>query len=110
MLSLLGKICPQFDFKGEPIEQLKVGINSLMEEQTSSPVHQLALVTAIRQLFTRVETVASTFATEALSNTFILSIISRILDCQAVGEEFYFLKLEALWILINLSMCETDEA
>ena len=40
-----------------------------------------------------------------------MSIISRILDLDSsVEEEYYFLKLEALWILINLSMCDTDEA
>ena len=39
-----------------------------------------------------------------------MSIISRILDFNSAEEEFYFLKLEAIWILINLSMCDTEEA
>ena len=39
-----------------------------------------------------------------------MRIISRILDLDSSEEEYYFLKLEALWILINLSMCDTDEA
>ena len=39
-----------------------------------------------------------------------MGIISRILDFETEVEEFYFLKLEALWILINLSMCDTEEA
>ena len=38
-----------------------------------------------------------------------MGIISRILDLDSSEEEYYFLKLEALWILINLSMCDTDE-
>ena len=40
-----------------------------------------------------------------------MSILSRILAFESENEEMiYFLKLEALWILINLSMCDTEEA
>ena len=38
-----------------------------------------------------------------------MSILARILEFESPDEEFYFLKLEALWVLINLSMCDTDD-
>lgn len=38
-----------------------------------------------------------------------MSILSRILDLEATEEEFYFIKLEALWILINLSVAAEEE-
>jgi len=38
-----------------------------------------------------------------------MCILTHILDFASPDEEFYFLKLEALWTLINLSMCDTDD-
>lgn len=38
-----------------------------------------------------------------------MSILARILEFESPDEEFYFLKLEAIWVLINLSMCDTDD-
>ena len=42
-----------------------------------------------------------------------MRILCQILDIDSdqelKTEEFYFIKLEALWILINLSTCETIE-
>jgi len=73
-----------------------------------SPIHQLALITAIRHIFTR-EDEYVVACTEALRKTQIMSILSRILDLEATEEEFYFIKLEALWILINLSIAEEDD-
>ena len=32
-----------------------------------------------------------------------MAIVDQILSIEVTGEEFYFLKLEALWILTNLS-------
>ena len=77
-----------------------------MNERTGSPIHQLALISAIRSLFTKDEAIPR--VTEILEKTQIMSILSHIINFDSVEEEFYFLKLEALWILINLSMCDTD--
>ena len=68
-------------------------------------MHQLAIITAIRQLFTREEELP---ASEALKKTPIISILNRILQLEANEEEFYFIKLEALWLLISLSMADSD--
>ena len=40
-----------------------------------------------------------------------MSILSRVLDFKLLvdEEEMYFCKLEVLWILIYLSMCDTEE-
>ena len=85
---------------------INLGIDCLIHETTGSPVHQLALVTAIRQLFTRNELVP---AAETLRKTRILLILTHILNFQSADPEFYFMKLESLWILINMSMCDTEE-
>ncbi len=69
-------------------------------------MHQLAIITAIRQLFTREEEQP---ASEALKKTPIISILNRILQLEANEEEFYFIKLEALWLLICLSMADSDD-
>ena len=82
------------------------GISSLVNESIGSPVHQLAIITAIRQLFTREEELP---ASEALKKTPIISILNRILQLEANEEEFYFIKLEALWLLISLSMADSDD-
>ena len=39
-----------------------------------------------------------------------MQILSKIFDFETVEEEFYCMKMEALWILINLATCDTDEA
>ena len=39
-----------------------------------------------------------------------MCILSKIFDFETVEEEFYCMKMEALWILINLATCDTDEA
>jgi hypothetical protein len=67
----------------------------------------LALITAIRQIFTRDDDIVP--AAEALLKTPIMSILSRILQLDPTEEEFYFIKLEAMWILISLSMADSDE-
>ena len=47
---------------------------------------------------------------QVVSQTHFLSILSQILAFeQSSQEELYFLKLEALWTLINMSMCGADE-
>ena len=71
------------------------------------------MITAIRDILSNPQ--SSEVVTTALTETNILSILSCILDLGSTtfsanfSEEFYFLKLEALWILINLSMCDTDD-
>ena len=52
----------------------------------------------------------SAIAQEALLKTDIMNILSKIFDFETVEEEFYCMKMEALWILINLATCDTDEA
>ena len=47
---------------------------------------------------------------EALFKTRVMRILSRILDFEAADEEIYFIKLEALCILICLSLCDSEEA
>ena len=48
------------------------------------------------------------FTKDALDKTLIMSLLSKIFYLQSNDEETYFLKLEALWILINLAFCDTD--
>ena len=45
---LVLEVAPSFDFKGLPITQINVGIASLANQL--SPLHQLALITAMREL------------------------------------------------------------
>ena len=78
-----------------------------MKEATGSLQHQLALVYAIRQVFTQsAETVGP--VEEALQKTHLIGMVNHILSFASVEEEIYFMKLEALWLLIDLSMCDTD--
>lgn len=84
-----------------------MGIESLEQEKMGSPVHQLALVVAMRQFFMQKDEVGPIEA--CLRETRLLSILTRIFDIESVEEEFYFLKLEALWLLISLSMVDGDD-
>ena len=72
---------------------------------SQNPLNQLALLTAIRNLFMQNEV---NFTKDALDKTPIMSLLSKIFYLQSNDEETYFLKLEALWILINLAFCDTD--
>ena len=47
--------------------------------------------------------------TDLLNNTSILAVVDSILGYQSAEEETYFLKLEALWILINLAYVNERE-
>ena len=38
-----------------------------------------------------------------------MGILSKIFDFETVEEEFYCMKMEALWILTNLATCGTEE-
>ena len=44
-----------------------------------------------------------------LKETKLVSIINRVLGFDLEEEEMYFCKLEVLWILISLSICEGEE-
>ena len=47
---------------------------------------------------------------QILTKTKIMPLISSILTFQrGLDEEFYFMRLEAIWILINLAMCDTED-
>lgn len=80
----------------------------MIKQQQSPLINQLALITGLRDVFSQEERVP---AAEALAQTSIMEILARILGFQSseVGEELYFMKLESLWILINLSMCDSEE-
>ena len=54
---LVLEVAPSFDFKGHPITQINVGIASLANQL--SPLHQLALITAMRELLNRDEAFAA---------------------------------------------------
>ena len=47
--------------------------------------------------------------TDLLNNTSILVVIDSILGYQSVEEESYFMKLEALWALIDLAYVNERE-
>ena len=64
------------------------------------------MITAMRQVFTRGEELP---ASEALRKTPIISRLSIILQLKTDVEENYFIKLEALWLLICLSMADSDD-
>jgi len=49
---MIQEISPGFKLDGGvPINQVKQGIESLINEQTGSPSHQLALIIGIRKVF-----------------------------------------------------------
>ena len=43
---------------------------------------------------------------EVINSTSILEIIASILDFKVTNDELYFLRCEALWMLINLATVE----
>lgn len=45
-----------------------------------------------------------------LIETRLMRILIRIFEVNSQDEEFYFLKLEALWLLISLSMVDGEES
>ena len=73
--------------------------------------HQLALVTAIRKIMSNIDADdgAAEFFTEVINGSEILEIINGILSYKSNEEEMYFLRLEALWILVNLAYVEKRE-
>ena len=62
--------------------------------------HQLALITAMRKLLSSSETPPTE---EVLLKTRIMFIVDNILEIDSGDELVYYMKLEALWILVNLS-------
>ena len=69
-------------------------------------MHQLAIVTLLRKLVSISDVPP---LTEIVTKTEILSTIDLILSLLDDEEEYRFLRLEALWILINLLCAGEDE-
>ena len=86
---------------------MKLGIQSLTDERTGSLLHQLALVYAIRIAFTQRDDTPGPVE-EVLYKTHLVGLVNHILSFSSGEEEVYFMKLEALWLLIDLSMCDSD--
>ena len=86
---------------------MKQGIQSLTDERTGSLPHQLALVYAIRLALTQREDIPGPVE-EVLYKTHLVGLVNHILSFSSGEEEVYFMKLEALWLLIDLSMCDSD--
>ena len=70
----------------------------LQDGTDKSTTHQLALITALRKLLSANDNPPTN---DAILETPIMVICDQILKIGQEGEEFYFLKLEALWLLTN---------
>lgn len=84
------------------ISKLQYCIERLQSSADYGLGHQLALVSSMRKIFT-VEKAPAT--EQVVCNTSILLMCKQMLSFSAPEEEVYYLKLEALWILQNLSCC-----
>ena len=63
-------------------------------------------MTALRQLLS---TEGQAPTKDILTKTHIMHILGKILAFETIEEEFYFLKLEALWFLVNLAACDESD-
>ena len=52
--TLVNQICPGFNYSAnsDAVSQVSLGIESLVNDNSGSPEHQLALLTSIRMIFT----------------------------------------------------------
>ena len=63
----------------------------------------------IRKKISEFDGEVNQFYSEIINKTTILTIIDSILGYQSSENEVYFLKLEAIWILINLAYINERE-
>ena len=74
-----------------------------------TPTHQLAVITCVRKELSNSNVDAKQFL-EVMQKTSILEILDMILNFEGSTEEqFYYMKLEALWILQNLAFLGEEE-
>ena len=88
---------------------MQAGVESFVSDLSGSNLHQLALMTSIRMSLTeddnRIEYEQNNeIKLDLLKNTELMEIIHKILGFQSSTEELYFLKHEAIWVLISFSL------
>ena len=73
--------------------------------------HQLALITAIRKVISSIDNreQAIEFFSDVINETELLSIVSEVFTYQSTDERLYYMRLEAIWILINLAFVPKRE-
>ena len=73
--------------------------------------HQLALITAIRKVISSIDNreQALEFFSDVINETELLAIVSEVFTYQSTDERLYYMRLEAIWILINLAFVPKRE-
>ena len=90
-----------------PVEQVVGYLGLLAEGAKLGTLHQLALITKLRQALS-VDEFDTQF--EIVTQTRLVDICAQILSLNLPNQEYYYMQLEAYWILINLSLAESQAA
>jgi hypothetical protein len=102
---LVQEIAPDMPTFNSPVEQVVGYLGRLAEGVKLGTLHQLALITKLRQALS-VDEFDTQF--EIVTQTRLVDICAQILSLNLPNQEYYYMQLEAYWILTNLAMGDKE--